>query len=733
MNQTWAARPLYDPAQLRPLVRPQSIAVVGASVDPAKAGSRVLTELDKAGYVGARFAVSTKVRPGSSLHGATVVSSISELPEAVDCVVVGIPAADVERVVGDIAERGCRSAIVFSSGYGEVSDGGRQNEQRLAEIARDSGVVLSGPNSAGIINYRDRIPLTFISDLHMDLPSGNMAVVAQSGGFATHLAHCRNRGARFSYAMTAGNSVDVNALDYAGFMIDDDATEVVMLVLEGIKNARALIELGARSRAVGKPVLILKVGRSEEGRRAALSHTGSLAGSYEVFEAAAREAGLQTFDDLEELLETASLFAKWHGRPVSLTDSVAVVATMGGPAVLAADAASKVGLDLPEPSAAALERIRKVTPAFAAVQNPVDVTASFGGVDALEEALVALADDEQYAAVVSVFATTTGETTAKRPHVHNLATERARAPIAAVWISSWREGPGSEILDESPTVPIFRSAQRCFAAIRRWLDWHRVDLVERASVREDSIDPVELRRVLQELKGISSGLLSLDEADSRRVLSHIGIDSAKARVVATAEEIGDAASAIGFPVVVKAVCADLPHKKAADAVRLNVASAEDAIAAGKDIAASVQVFRPGLVLDGFLVSEMVRADHEFMCGLINDNTFGPTVVCAAGGSDVELIRDAARCLAPTTVASARRAVRTLSIVQRIEREDPSRAEQVVEAIAFTMCAVGDLAGFPEVAEVDVNPIVVDERGAIIALDALVVLADALGDLAGRDE
>ncbi len=713
------SRPLLGTHELTPLIRPRSVAVVGASSSGTGFGASALRQLRDADFQGALYSVHASFGRQSAPPGVTGIPSIADLPDPVDCVLVAVPAPAVAEVIEDTANANCRSAIIFTAGFSETAEGAKA-EERIRDIAAASGMRLGGPNTAGILNYRDHIPLTFLSDLAMDLPVGDIGIVSQSAGIATHLGHRRHRGAGVSYTITTGNSADVNAFDYVNFLLEDELTRVVVLALEGVDNPSALHELGARSRAAGKPILVLKSGRTTKGSRAAVSHTGSLAGSFQVFQEAAEDAGMIVCASVEELLDSALLFSKWGGRS-HRPGGVAVLTTMGGPGVLAADAADDHGVDLPEPSEETRARLGELVPAFAATTNPIDTTA-FQSDNVLAECMLALAHDARYAAVIALVATTTGAATAGRPSAIARAAGAAGAPIAAVWLSSWLEAPGSEVLDRDPLVPLFRSSASCFAAIARWMRWHeRIDRPDDT----DTAAPRELAPCLDDaLSRLSAHPVGavLDEVASRDVLDALGVPVPWAVFAADRPAAVAAAAMIARPVAVKVVSADIPHKAAVGGVALGVTGEDEVGATFDRVTESVRQRRPDADISGVIVAEMTSVADEFMCGVIRDAVFGVVTVCGAGGTGVEQIRDVARCVAPVTLAASRRAVRRLRRYQDLAARDAAAAAALEKGLAGIMVRLAALAEVdPRVAEIDINPVGLSD-GRVVALDALVVLS-----------
>jgi acetyltransferase len=719
---------LYDAEDLQPLLSPRSIAVVGASTSGKGFGASALRELTRAESGRTLYVVHPQYASEPAPAGARGVPAIEALPEAVDCVLVAVPAPAVYEVVREAGERGCRAAIIFSAGFGEV-EGGARAEQRLSELSVSLGIRIAGPNTAGILNYRERIPLTFVPEQRMELPSGNLAIVSQSAGLATHLGHRRNRGLGVSYAIATGNSVDVTALDYVNCLLDDSATNAIILVLEGLENPAGLAEVGRKSNARGKPVLLLKTGRTQQGGRAAVSHTGSLAGSHDVFMAAAEDAGIPVFKTTEELLEAGQLFARWADKRYR-PGAVAILTTMGGAGVMAADAADDHGVDLPPPSPRTVQRLRELIPSFAATGNPIDTTASPSD-DVLRRCLETLAEDETYSAVIMLAASQTGASTAQRPAAIAAAARTAKTPICAVWLSSWLECPSSEVLDAEPTLPVFRSSDRCLLAISRWIAWH-----ERLSSESDrepgqGEEAIELAgresRAIQDAlsrarsEGVERGALS--EASSREVIAAVGVQVPRALVAHTEDEAVKAARAFGLPVVAKIVSPDVPHKAAAGGVKIGLESEGAVARAFSQIMTDVRANCPDADLEGVLIAQMIRGGPEFMCGLVRDPIFGPVVLCGAGGAAVEELRDVGRCVGPITERSAGRALRSVRAFQRLQARDPERAATLQKQLISVMQKLRALATTePAIAEIDINPIVLRSDGDLVALDALVVLA-----------
>ncbi|MCX2931804.1 acetate--CoA ligase family protein [Mycobacterium sp. CVI_P3] len=718
---TSRGRALYTHDELRPLVRPASVAVVGASRTGSGFGASTVTQLVNSPFAGTVYVVNQRFATDPAPQGVVGVASLDHIPGGLDCVLIAVPAAAVEATVEAAAAVGCRSAVIFTAGFGETAYGAAAQD-RIREIADASGMRIGGPNTAGILNYRDGIPLTFLGDLRMDLPSGDIGIVSQSAGLATHLGHRRHRGMGVSYTMTTGNSVDVTALDYVNFLLDDDMTNVIMLALEGVDNPAALRQAGRRAHELSKPILVLKSGRTTLGSNAAVSHTGSLTTSYEVFCTAAEDAGLLVFQTPEELLDAANMFSRWRNKRYR-RGGVAILTTMGGPGVIAADAADDAGVALPTPTASTVARLGELVPSFAAVGNPIDTTA-FQSDAVLGQCLLALAEDPSYSVVLTLVSTTTGAATAGRPAAIATAAGSTDVPIGGIWLSSWLEGPGSETLDRDENVALTRSYTSMFAGISAWTAWQERRL---ATVAVSDTSPVNLldRDALSAVAdrlGTVSATSTLDEQDSREVLSLIGIAMPIAEVVTSSDAAERVAQSIGRPVVAKIVSKDIPHKAEVGGVILGLADPAMAGDAYQTIMKTVASRRPDAALSGVMIAEMLSVKTEFMCGAVRDPVFGPVVVCGAGGGAAEELGDVARCVAPVTTDSALRAVRRLRAYQSFHRRDPEAAELLAAGVSETMVRLGELMNTEQrIVEVDLNPIGLDDRRRLVSLDALVVM------------
>ena len=686
-------RPLYTRAQLERLIAPKSIAVVGASPRAGSFGLRTLENL--AHFRGPIWPVNAKHQ---KINGHACFPSLAALPGKPDLVALVVPRESVEGALGEAAAVGAGGVVVYASGYGEMArDEAGAAQRRLVEIARAARMPMLGPNCMGLVNHELGVGVSFIPDYSkMPRRLGPIAFVSQSGALGYCLAQASERGLGFRYFFSAGNSADLDVADLIGAMAEDQGVRAIACLFEGVPDARRLLEAGKVARDAGKPVIVYKLGTSEDGAAAARSHTGSLAGSAEAFRALFDRAGFVTADDYEALVEYAKFFAA-SGKP--LARGVAVVSGSGGAGVIAADMAARHGVPMPQPTEKTVAVLRSVVPEFGAARNPCDPTGQVLSVpESYGKCCSALLDDPQYGALLCAMSVAAHETGSARARtIAELARSQPK-PLAVVWVSEWLQGPGSEAFEADDKVGFFRSLDRCYAAIAAWQRWHaeRPATETRLSTRKPL--PATKKKVL-------------GEREAKAVLAQYGVRSAPERQAKNVEEAVRAAEAIGFPVVLKAD-GDIEHKTEAGAVKLDLRDAAAVAAACAGMTAAKQ---------GFLVQPMLTGGVELVVGIKRDPQVGPVLLVGLGGVLVEILRDTALALAPVGKAEARRMLESLKGFQLLKGYRGAPAvdlDAVCEAIVRISEFAADHAD--QVEEIDVNPLLARPDGAF-ALDALIVL------------
>ncbi len=698
-------RAVYEAERLKPLISPKSIAIVGASDRLTNFGYRTIENLKGVGYSGTIHVVHPRL---ADLQGVPAVPTIEEVPGPVDCVIISVPADGVVEQVRRAGEAGARSILIYTAGFAELGEQGKANQEALRRIALEYDIPICGPNTGGMLNFVDRIAATFFLDVpHVPLKPGRIALISQSTGLGFQLAFARARGNRLSYCLTCGNSVDINVTDLLNFAIEDESTDVIGVVFEGLEAPVEFVEVALKARAAGKPVVAMRVGSSKVGAAAAASHTGSLAAPHRLYQAAFRKAGVVEVATSEELLETVQLFAR---APRCKGEGAGIIASSGGVMVMAVDAAERHGVALPEPAESTRAEMRAKLPAFAsAIGNPTDLTAGIVGNPQLyAETISTFAADPRFAAVVVPVTLSCGPSTMDRPLSVIAAAENSDAAVCALWVSGWLEGPGSELLEDSK-VPLFRSADRCFKALSNWLHWHGEQ-----GRRAPSLASSERGERF-------AGTGPQSESRSREILQGFAIPFAPAVLADSAKAAAEAAAAFGRPVVVKIDSARLAHRFKAGAVALDVSAGEAAQAYREVVAAADKANAES---NAVLVAPMLRGGIELMVGAHHDDRFGPTVICSVGGVMVEELDEAVAALAPLDRDEARallRGLRVGKLLVKEEGEQPTHAAALIDIIVAVSQAI---AGGHGIRELDLNPVLVDPRaGTVHALDALVVLDD----------
>lgn len=708
-----ASRPLYRQPDLHRLFEPRSIALVGAS--PREGVARlVLSNLQHFG--GRVHLVNANYR---EVMGLACHPSLAALPEVPDCVICAVGRDSVEQVITDGAALGVGGAVVFASGFAETGQAQRaQDQARLVDTASRGGLRILGPNAVGFITHRARLAASFTPELALSDAAGPaIGLVSQSGGVGNGLTQALHRGIAFSHTLSPGNSSDVDCADCIAFLATAPDCQAIAVVLEGLESPPRLVEAARLAWEQDKPLVIFKLGRGQQGAKAALSHSGFVTGSAEAFDAVMRSVGAIVVDRLGALVETAAFLAK-APPAVPGAQGVAIISASGGTVVHAADEAERHGVPLPPLPDALAERIAALVPDFANVANPLDLTSSPNGPQRLLDCATEILADPSYAALVAPHVYTFGAELRKFDELGQIA-ERAGKPILVNWISEWVEGPGAAQGHRNPRLAVFRSTGDAFAAVHAWLRRSR----DRAlpAVSQPRLSPTtapgEAARILDAAAG-----RSLSEREAQEVLHRYGIPVAGGRLARDADEAARIARAFGVPVAVKVESPDLLHKTDADAVRLDCRTEAQVRTAFEQVMANARTASPQARLHGALIQPMAPAGAEILVGGRIDRQFGPLVLAGVGGAMVELVRDAAVAPAPLSTRDA------LGLLGRIRGQallNGFRGAPAVdrEALADIIVRVSELLADQQqrIREIDINPLIC--RGAsIVAVDALIATA-----------
>lgn len=702
-------------ANLARFFAPRSIAVIGASERPGSFGLR--TQANLRAFDGTVYLVNPA---RDEIAGQRCYRTLSELPEPPDCVVIATPQPTVEGLVEECVAVGAGGAVVYASGFAEVGEPDLiAAQERIAAKAREGGVRLTGPNTLGFVHFGLRAAPTFLGDLHLDLgfeaPDSARAIglISQSGALGLALTQAMITGTFFSHVYTCGNSCDVDVADCIAYLADDPTCRVIACNFEGHNDPGRVREAALKASAAGKPLIIYKMARGDGGASAAASHTGSLAGSHEAYRTMFENAGAVMVEEYEALLETAGYFAK--ARP-NAGHGMAVVATSGGAAIMAADAAEKNAVPLPQPSPALRDRLAARIPHFGSTANPADVTAQvMNDMGSLIDCAEGFLEAEEYGAFLMPHLFAYESSLARIPVLDELAARHSKV-ICTVWLSAWLEGPGHRELVEAPNTALFRSMDRCFAtfaAWRRWLDRERLTAPAPRSA------PARAREDASPLLGPADGG-TLGERLAKPVLAAYGFATIDERRAPDAAAARTAADEVGYPVAMKLDAPGLAHKTEAGGVALGLGDGRAVEAAFPAMIERTRRAAPQARIDGVLIQKMAAKGVEIVIGGKNDAVFGPMVVVGIGGILVEVLRDTVVAPAPVTPAQARRMIDRLRLAAMLDgvRDLPAVDR---DALAAAVARISELlADFPDViAELDINPVIC--RGdRIVAVDGLIV-------------
>ncbi len=664
------------------LFAPRRIALVGASADPSRLTARAQIHLRRHGFDGDILPINPRAR---TILGERAYPSLDEAPGPIDHAFILLGADRVEAAVGACARRQVPVAMILSDGFAEAGAEGVVRQQRVLAAARAGGVRLLGPNCIGLINLRARTALSVNAVLAMEppLPAGRTALISHSGSLiGAILSRGAARGLGYSVLAATGNEADLGAADLLAMLAEDDGTDVIALFLETIRDPDGLRAAAARAFAAGKAVIAYKLGRSAAGAAMAVSHTGAVAGADAAVEALLAASGIARLDDFEALIEAAPLFAK--ARPLTAPRrAVSVVTTTGGAAALVVDRLGLAGIEAAE--------VRDMT---LAGTQPDRIAAALGET---------LADPRSDAAVAVV-----GSSAQFRPEdsvagVLRAAGDAPRKPLAAFLAP---DAPESARRLAAAGIACFRTPEAAADALRARLLW-------RAPLPPVNMGDVAAARAAL---GTIAGKV-VDEWQARGVFAALGVPTGEAELAADPDEIARIAARLRFPVAVKAVSAALPHKTEAGAVALGLGDPEAAAAAARDMRSRLA----GVPLRGFLLAPMERGVGEVLLGFRRDPQAGPVVVLGAGGVLAELMPPPAIAPAPLSPDQARLLVDTAPLAHLRGARGRERGD--LAALADAVAAFSHLAGLADVAEAEINPLLVRrERLGVVALDALLVRA-----------
>ncbi len=698
------------PRTLDPILRPRSVAVIGASRNPRTIGSQIVANLVNDGFTGPVFPVNPSAR---AIHALPAWASVGAIPEPPDLAVVVVPKEAVQEVAEECVAAGVKGLVVISAGFREVGGEGVERERRLTELVRSSGVRMVGPNCLGVLNTDPDYACNATFARVMP-PHGRAAFVSQSGAMGlTVLDYARSYGIGIAQFVSVGNKSDVSGNDLLEYWERDDAVDVILMYVESFGNPRKFLDLASRI-VRRKPIVLVKSGRSRAGARAARSHTGALAASDAAVDALLTQAGVIRAESVEELFDYAMAFT---GQPAPRSRRTAVVSNSGGAGILAADALDAEGLELPELAPVTVERLRTLLPPEASFRNPLDMIASAGPA-AYGAGLDALLADPNVDAALAMFVPPLGvrqEDVAAA--IAGVVPAHAGKPVLAVLMGNEGLPEGRHALSEVQ-VPAYifpESAARALAALAWWGEQRER---KRTPAPELAVDRARAAAILDGAR--AAGRDRLDEAAALGLMEAYGIPVAAGRLAGSDAEAAAAAAEVGFPVALKVVAPGISHKSDVGCVRLGLADAGAVRQAHGEMLAAVRKAAPDAAIEGVLVQRMAPKGLEVIVGVSREPAFGPLVMFGLGGVFVEVLKDVAFRLAPLAVEDAHDllgAIRGAAALDGVRGGPPVDREALVDLLLRVSRLALD---FPEITSLDLNPVMALAEG-VMAADARVVV------------
>ncbi|TAN40987.1 MAG: CoA-binding protein [Nitrospirae bacterium] len=694
------------------LFYPGSVAVIGASKDPQKVGYAVLNNLQRFGYKGRIIPVNPKT---DEILGLKTYKNISEIDGTVDLAVVAIPAPLVPAAIRECVSKGIRCAVIITAGFKEAGSEGILLEEELKTISREGHIRILGPNCLGIINTVNDLNATFAAGM---LPKGRLAFFSQSGALGIAILDWAigNR-IGFSKFISLGNKADLNETDFIEYFVNDADTDVILGYIEDVVDGKRFLEIARKASKV-KPIILVKSGGTQAGARAASSHTGALAGSENAFNAAFRQSGVMRAEGIEDLFETAKAF---NSKKVPLGNNLLIITNAGGPGIIAADTAEKLGINLPQLSRETVSVIAALLPKNASLYNPVDI---IGDAPAERYAAVfdhALSDPniDGFLVILTPQATIKVEDAARAVISSSQRTDK---PFITAFMGEERVRSSIELL-KTAAIPNFSYPEPAVRAFKKLYNYGAWRAKKEPVIPRLDADRAVVAQMIHDALG--RGQYQFAEDEARDILTAYGFRFPKKLLTATPNEAAAAAAKIGFPVVMKISSPDILHKTDIGGVKVGVASKAEAKEAFTALTINAKKFIPNAFINGVTVYEMVPKGKEVILGITYDRTFGHMIMFGLGGIYVEVLKDVSFRIVPLSEDDADEMIheiRTFELLKGARGEKPVDLNAIIDAILRLSSLAVD---FPGIIELDINPLVAAESGAT-ALDARIILSRQKG-------
>ena len=691
---------------------PDSIALIGASRDLEKIPGRLLSMLRKNEFPGRLYPVNPNY---GDIDGLKCYPSIAAVGQPIDLAVVIIPARAVLGALTECAAVGVRNAVIISSGFAEEGGDSAAMQDAIAELAKKTGMRISGPNAEGFYSEAQRVAATFSPTV--DVKPGTprliatrrrIGIVAQSGGIGFAIYHrARALGIALSYVISTGNESDLGAGEFFEYMVQDSCTDVILLFIEGIRDVDKFLAAARHAAEMGKPVIVTKVGRSGAGERAAASHTASMAGWSAAYDAVFAKYGFIISNDLDEAVTIAAVLTT---NPMPRGDHVAVLTVSGGAGIWGADTVSMQGLQVPELSALIQTEISKLLPSYGSARNPIDVTAQGVHSGGLQKSIGLLDVSDEVDAILVVLSLSSETRMPFRQAELKPVISAQNKPIVFYSYTLPSDFARNELAASG--VVVLSGLTHVGVAMRRMVDYSKFKLAQ--PVNDDALPSRDLSAHLKSP--------TMSEFDSKSLLRDAGIWLPEEVLVTERDALDAAIARVGLPLVMKIQSPDIPHKSEVGGVRVNIATKGEAFLAYGALLQSARRHRPEADIQGVLVGPMAKKGVEIIIGTMQDATFGPMVMAGFGGVTTELFRDVVYRPAPVSAPEAAsmlaelKAAPLLSGFRGAARADVPLLCYLIEKVSLLAARLRN-----DIAEIELNPVLVHPEGqGVTIVDALVV-------------
>ena len=680
---------------------PKSIAVIGASDKEGSVGRAITSNIMK-GYKGTVFPISPS---RDTVFDQKAYKSVLDVPEEIDLAVIITKNTIVPTVLEECGQKKIQGAVVITAGFKEVDEEGKKLEQQLKDISKKYNLRIIGPNCLGVMNLD---PQTMMNSTFLKITpkSGEIALVSQSGAICAALVEDASaQGIGFSAVVSMGNKADMTEIDILKILAEHEQTKVIVMYLEDMGNGQEFLKVCkqiTKKNAIKKPVLVLKSGRSPEGAKAAMSHTGALMGSDEIYDALLKQSGAIRVDTMEELFDYATAFSK---QPLPVEGDLVIVSNAGGPAIISTDSCSKLGIKM-----AKIEEIRSkidaVIPPWGSSRNPVDIVGD-ADFNRFENVLNEVLQHKNVGSVISMCTPSATLDYDKLAEVIVKMSKKYKKTMLAS-LMGLDEGITNREILAAGDIPYYTYAEgsiRALKAMLRFVDWTKVP---DGNVTEFKVDMNKARAIFDKVK--SEGRTNLLEDEGREILDAYGFPLPESSVAATEDEAVDVANKIGYPIVMKISSPQIVHKSDAGGVKVNLTNDDEVRDGFKAIMENAKKYDSNAEIKGVLIVEMVKGGKEMIIGSKLEPGMGPVVMLGMGGIYVEILKDVTFRLAPLTDQEADdmiSSIKTKKLLDGVRGEKPSDISKLSECIQRLSQLVTD---FTEIKELDMNPVLVMEQG-----------------------